>query len=137
MDERVRQLCGAKLRNESAAPRMSAVRSHAASVSDYADPGDARLRPGDGTLVACNRHTSKEFVMPERRPSQEQRQPGRTDPGRFSPDDDEAQEADQSHARPEDLPQRRNPASPVERTEDEEAEGDEDERDGIGARPGS
>jgi hypothetical protein len=57
---------------------------------------------------------------------------GIRNPGKFSPDDDEAQEADVSHAAPQDL----DPQDDVEGEFDDEKTGeDEDEKDGLGARP--
>ena len=78
--------------------------------------------------------------MPNRGQTQDQqRKKGKMNPDRFSPDDDEAQEGDQSHARPQDLDQGsggRESDDDVEeqpQIEDEVAEDDEDEDDGIGA----
>ncbi|MEO8020009.1 MAG: hypothetical protein ABI769_19550 [Pseudomonadota bacterium] len=83
--------------------------------------------------------------MPNR--TQHQDSPGKSpkNPGTFSPDDDEAQEAEVTPAT--DMPQRAGqeqsqgkrkqevePDPPLE-LEDEEAEDDEDDADGLGARP--
>jgi hypothetical protein len=79
-----------------------------------------------------------------RQQTPDQQQKGRTNPGTFSPDDDEAQEADRTHAS--DMPQqseqrqaqddrRRRPEENIEQIEEEEAEEDEDESDHISERP--
>ena len=79
--------------------------------------------------------------MPNRQ-TQDQQDKGRKNPGTFSPDDDEAQEADRTHASDMSSPQKGGksrgtedlPADIVDE-DDEEADDDEDESDGIGARP--
>jgi len=72
--------------------------------------------------------------MPNRRQNQDSPSKGQVDPGKFSPDDDEAQEAEVTHAS--DMPRaaKRKP-DPATDLEDEEAEDDEDDADGLGARP--
>jgi hypothetical protein len=79
--------------------------------------------------------------MPNRNQNQgqDQQQKGRN-PGTFSNDDDEANEADVTRAGEQDLLQKRRKAGqqdtdPVSDIEDEEAEDDEDDADGLGARP--
>jgi hypothetical protein len=62
--------------------------------------------------------------MPNRPTNQHSPSKSQENPGKFSPDDDEAQEADVTHAA--DMPSA---------AEDEEAEDDEDDADGLGARP--
>jgi hypothetical protein len=76
--------------------------------------------------------------MPNRNQTQDQQNKGRQNPGTFSPDDDEAQTADETRAG-EQMDQggrkRRQTNDPVAEIEDEEAEDDEDDADGLGARP--
>ena len=72
--------------------------------------------------------------MPNRTPNQDAPNKVQKNPGKFSPDDDEAQEADVTRAT--DMPRAAEQQHDMETAiEDEEGEGDEDEADGRGARP--
>jgi hypothetical protein len=65
---------------------------------------------------------------------------GMQNPGAFSPDDDEAQEADITRASTDGQKSGRRKGGqeqqPRTDVEEEEAEGDEDDADGLGVRPG-
>lgn len=87
--------------------------------------------------------------MPNREPRQDQQQNGRRNPMQTSPDDDEAQVADQSplgaqegtaQNQPQQGRRRRGQdqgedQERVTQVEDEEGEDDEDEQDGLGPQP--
>jgi hypothetical protein len=75
--------------------------------------------------------------MPNRQ-TQDQQDKGLKNPGTFSPDDDEAQESDRTRAADQNQAQQgRDPqeTDSIADIEDEEADDDEDEADGLGARP--
>jgi ribonuclease E len=77
--------------------------SHPLSAFDYDKPGSRQLKPDGAPLLACRcrgqsraRHTRRR-AMANRQQRQDQQQPRGRNPMQTSPDDDEAQVADQSH----------------------------------------
>jgi len=74
--------------------------------------------------------------MPNRGQSQQQNK-GRKNPGGQPPDDDESVETGENQAAGQQRQDRGKPRTPdpVTEIEDEEAEGDEDDADGLGERP--
>jgi hypothetical protein len=72
--------------------------------------------------------------MPDQKQTPDTQPQGRRHRPHTAPDEDEAQQQDQSRYSEQNLSEDQKRVTQV---EDEEAEDDEDDRDGLGARPGS